>query len=126
MRVRRVAILSRFPLVGRAIEGLLATTADIDVVACEPDEPGGWAHVFDLHPDVVIQVSEPGTILATPFPLSAEDVLRFICLEATGNEMHLYDARRMTATGPEDLIRAIRVGGGGVGGERVGSKGVKG
>lgn len=109
---RRVAILSQFPLVGRAIERLLETSADIEVVAFLPDQPEGWDRIPDLHPDVVIQVGGPGTISVTPLVLAPAEVLRLICLEATGNEMRLYDARQMTATGVEDLVQAIRARGG--------------
>ena len=107
MEAQRVVILFQFPLVGRAIERLLEATADIEVIACMPDEPENWDCVMDLHPDVVIQVCEVETT-ATPPPLPSEEVLRLIRLEATGNEMYLYQARQKTATRTEDLIQAIR------------------
>ncbi|MFQ5857994.1 MAG: hypothetical protein ACE5LU_20505 [Anaerolineae bacterium] len=110
MEARRVVILFQFPLVGRAIERLLETIGGIEVIACMPDEPQGWLHVQNLHPDVVIQVCETERA-AAPLLLPSNAVLRLIRLESTGNEMCLYDARQLTATRIEDLIQAIRASG---------------
>jgi len=111
MGVHRVVILSQFPLVGRAIEQLLQTIDDIEVVACMPDEPEGWSRAVELHPDVVIQVCSTETAPTVPSLPLPEAVGRLIRLEATGNEMYLYQAQQKTATCIDDLIQAIRASG---------------
>lgn len=114
MKTQRVAIFFQFPLIGRAIEQLLDTTDDIEVIACVPDEPAAWTQVLPLHPDVVIKVGEGGMASTALPPLLPEEVLRLIHLGTVGNEMCLYQARQMTVTRVEDLIQAIRASGEGV------------
>lgn len=111
METRRVVILFQFPLVGRAIEQLLKSTDNIEVIACMPDESEGWTRTLELRPDVVIQVCEAGAASVAPAQLLSKDVLRLIRLEATRNQMGLYQAQQMTVTCPEDLIRAIQASG---------------
>jgi chemotaxis response regulator CheB len=111
MKANRVAILSQFPLIGRAIEQVLQAADDIEVIACMPDEPGAWTQVLGLHPDVVIKVGDEGTVPAALPSLWPEESLRIICLETAGNEMRLYQARQMTVTRVEDLIQAVRANG---------------
>jgi DNA-binding NarL/FixJ family response regulator len=107
----RVMILYQLPLIGRAIAQLLTTTPDIEVVACLPDAPEGWAQVDALQPDVVIEERELEYPAAALPPLPLGERLRLICLGRGGNEMCLYQAQHLRVTCPDDLAEAIRASG---------------
>lgn len=104
----RVVILYQFPLIGRAIEQLLAATKDIEVIACLPEEPDGWAQAKALQPDVVVEEREMEETRASLPPLPPGERLQLICLGSQGNEMCLYQAQHLPVTGPDDLAHAIR------------------
>lgn len=104
----RVVILYQFPLIGRAIEQLLAAAKDIEVIACLPEEPDGWAQVAALHPDVVVEERETEETQASLPTVPLGERLQLICLGSQGNEMCLYQAQHLPVTGPDDLAQAIR------------------
>lgn len=110
MTAHRVAILFQLPLIGRAIQQLLESADDIEIVACLPDEPAAWSQVLQRCPDVVIKVGEEG-VASTSLPLQLpEEALHLIHLHSAGNQMRLYQARQITVKNVEDLLQVIRAG----------------
>ncbi len=109
----RVFILYSHGLFARGVQSLLTREEGVDVVGMERSDHPAMDRIRVLHPDVILvdsagQGEEARLALSEIF--QELPGARVISLNLQGNGIDIYDTQRIIASGPEDLVRAIRRG----------------
>ena len=89
----------------------MSREADVEVVGMEKEGPHALETIKALQPDVILMDSGNGQELAcaniSEIFQEAPDA-RLVSLSLQENGMDIYDKRRVVASEPKDLVRAIR------------------
>jgi len=111
MAKSRVFILYSHSLFARGVQSILSREADVEVVGMEKDGPHALETIKALRPDVILVDSgareEPARATISEIFQEAPDA-RLVSLSLQENGIDIYDKHRVIASGPEDLVRAIR------------------
>lgn len=111
----RVFILYNHHLFARGVESLLSKESEVQVVGMERDDRQTLDKIRLLDPDVILVDSstkpEESSITISEIFQRAPNA-RVISLSLRENGIDIYDKQRVTASGPEDLLRVIRRGDG--------------
>lgn len=106
-------ILYSHGLFARGVQSLLNREGEVDVVGVERDDRRALDRIRLQHPDVILVdsgVPREGPCLTIPEIFREVPDARVISLSLHENGIDIYDRQRIVASGPEDLLRAIRRG----------------
>ncbi|MHB1160826.1 MAG: hypothetical protein ACYC66_03250 [Chloroflexota bacterium] len=109
----RVFILYSHGLFARGVQSLLSQEGGIEVIGMERDDRQAIDRIRALRPDVILVDSSdtPEDHCLTISGIFQEmPEARVINLSLQENGIDVYDKQRITAAGPEDLLRILRRG----------------
>ena len=109
----RVFILYSHSLFARGVQSLLSQQGEVEVVGMERDDRQALEKIRRLRPDVILVDSgaAPEEYCSTISWIFKEiPEARVISLSLRENGIDIYDKQRITATGPEDLLRVLHRG----------------
>lgn len=108
--MKRVFIISPYPLFGRGIESLLRQETQIDIISQETDIVQAVQQIKELEPDVVIlDTSSPASDLIPVVMqiLEINSEIKVIGLSLRDNNLYIYRARQYMVESVKDLVAAI-------------------
>jgi DNA-binding NarL/FixJ family response regulator len=106
----RTYIVYRHGLFAQGVRSILEARRTVKIVGMVDDAEKALKAIRALRPDVVIMEEPAGTgekVCVEPF-LTGATAGRVVTLSLDHGFATVYDRRRVTATGPADLVKAIR------------------